>query len=147
MQGQYVGRLCLPARGTKFSRQSFQKYLPGKIYRSARSVAGQLDRFVSLDDRSIDAGIHIETKIDSSSISEMAGLSKKDAQRFLQRERVTIDNLSTRQFELVVARLYSPVLSSKCAFKAGSYDDVAGNSLPITEWIRKRADRRPERRF
>ena len=124
-----------------------QKYLPGKLCRSARSVAGQLDRFVSLDDRSIDARIHTETKMNSSSISEMIGLPSRMPNDFYSVSAFRLTTCLRGNSNWIVARLYSPVLSSKCAFKAGCYDDVAGNPLPVTEWIRKRADRRPELRF
>ena len=57
-QRQHVISICVSACWTKPSCQPHQEHSPGKLCRSAWSVAGQPDRFVSLDDRSIDPRIH-----------------------------------------------------------------------------------------
>ena len=56
MSFAYAFRLA----ATKLSCQPRQEHPPGKLCRSARSAAGQSDRHVSLDDRSIDARIHTQ---------------------------------------------------------------------------------------
>ena len=68
-QRQYVVCLCVSAGRTKLPCQSCQEYPPGKLYRPSRSAAGQPDWPVSLDDRSIDAGIHSEAEINSREVN------------------------------------------------------------------------------